>query len=154
MNMLRTFGLCVVTLGGIGVYFPAPGTAATLATLLALYGVSFFSYTIPMQCLVTFVCIIVGCISITYILPLFAGKKDPSAIVIDELIGTCITFIGVSASLHTILIGCTVFRLCDIYKPLGISRMESLPGAYGIIADDVAAGIYACLFLHIYIWLL
>ncbi|MBI4652576.1 phosphatidylglycerophosphatase A, partial [Candidatus Desantisbacteria bacterium] len=53
-----------------------------------------------------------------------------------------------------ILFGFVLFRIFDIIKPLPINKIESLPGAHGVMLDDAAAGIYACLVLHGYIFFL
>lgn len=151
---LQTISLFIATLGGIGTHCYAPGTVATCVTLLGMYLISFFSLSLTFQCLLTALCIVIGYLCINVALPLFLDKKDPSAIVIDELIGTCITFIGTSLSVRMVILGFIAFRLFDIYKPCGITRLESLPGACGVIADDVAAGLCACLVVHCYTWLL
>lgn len=152
-GLLQNVCFTMVTLGGIGTRCYAPGTVATCVTLLGMYLISFFSLSLTLQCLLTALCIIIGYLCINAALPLFFNKKDPSAIVIDELIGTCITFIGTSVSLHTVIIGFIAFRLFDIYKPCGITKLESLSGARGIIADDVVAGLCACLIVHCHTWL-
>ena len=73
------------------------------------------------------------------------SRKDPGAVVIDEVIGQIITFvflpIGVGA--WAIVTGFLVFRVFDIWKPYPIRRLESLEGGLGIMADDVLAGVYA-----------
>ena len=48
--------------------------------------------------------------------------------------------------------GFLLFRFYDILKPLGIARLQTLPGGWGVVADDVAAALAACATLHIAAW--
>jgi phosphatidylglycerophosphatase A len=77
------------------------------------------------------------------------GKKDPQQVVIDEVIGQWIA-LGGAASLHrwpVWVAAFALFRVMDIWKPAPVRQLERLPGGYGIVADDVMAGIYAALVL-------
>lgn len=77
--------------------------------------------------------------------------KDPVAACADETVGQWIALLpitpmaaGVVASpWWLILVAFALFRAFDIWKPLGIRRLEDLPGGLGMMADDVAAGILA-----------
>jgi phosphatidylglycerophosphatase A len=79
----------------------------------------------------------------------FAGKTDPQFVVIDEvsgqLIALSIPFIALNWK--SWLLGFILFRLFDIWKPFPARQAESLPGGWGIMADDWIAGIYAALVL-------
>ncbi|HEX2965550.1 MAG TPA: phosphatidylglycerophosphatase A [Syntrophorhabdaceae bacterium] len=74
---------------------------------------------------------------------------DPKYIVIDELAGMCVALAGHSASLKNIIIAFVLFRLFDILKPVPIRTAERLRGGYGVMADDVIAGIFANIILVI-----
>jgi phosphatidylglycerophosphatase A len=75
--------------------------------------------------------------------------KDPSYIVIDELAGMFVAMAGHKPTALNIISGFILFRIFDIIKPYPIRRVERLKGGYGVVADDVLAGIFAnCL-----IWL-
>lgn len=82
------------------------------------------------------------------------GKEDPGPVVIDEISGQLATFIGLGLLLRPnwkyLLAGFILFRAFDIWKPFPARQAESLPGGWGIMADDWVAGIYAALGL----WLL
>ncbi len=74
--------------------------------------------------------------------------KDPGLIVVDEVVGQWITLGGATAlNWRSLLIGFVLFRLFDVWKPFPARRFEALPGGYGIVADDVMAGIYGALVL-------
>ncbi len=77
-----------------------------------------------------------------------AWGKDPKAFVWDEFIGMWITLIGHAWHWKSLLLGFLLFRFFDIFKPLGIRRLERIRGGWGVMLDDVAAGLAAnlCLF--------
>ncbi|HEX8181145.1 MAG TPA: phosphatidylglycerophosphatase A [Pyrinomonadaceae bacterium] len=77
-------------------------------------------------------------------------RKDPGAVVIDEVVGQLLTFAFVPfGGRWTLLLGFLVFRLFDIWKPYPIRRLEALQGGLGIMADDVLAGFYAAVLLSL-----
>lgn len=69
--------------------------------------------------------------------------QDPSEVVIDEVVGIWISLMFLPQGWGYSLAALALFRLFDIYKPLYIKRMEKLKGGWGIMMDDVLAGIYA-----------
>jgi phosphatidylglycerophosphatase A len=72
------------------------------------------------------------------------GGEDPQWIVIDEWAGVCIALIGADPrNLLGVLGALVMFRIFDIVKPGPVSWAEDLPGAWGIMADDVIAGVCA-----------
>ncbi|RIL08785.1 MAG: phosphatidylglycerophosphatase A [Proteobacteria bacterium] len=76
----------------------------------------------------------------------FSKPKDPSIVVVDEWAGMLIALFGVSPyDLFQVSIAFLSFRLFDVIKLEPARRLEKLPGAWGIMADDLAAGIYAAL---------
>ena len=82
------------------------------------------------------------------------GTEDPGWIVIDEVCGIFMTFAFIRPEWilnapWILIIGFALFRFFDILKPLGIHKMEKLPGAWGVMADDLLGGIYAGLVLTI-----
>jgi phosphatidylglycerophosphatase A len=70
-------------------------------------------------------------------------KKDDQRIVIDEIIGFQITMLPVAISVLHLCVGFVLFRVFDILKPFPIGNLQRLPGGWGVVIDDVAAGIYA-----------
>ncbi len=78
------------------------------------------------------------------------GETDPGCIVVDELLGMLVTVAGHSITVPGALSRAFIlFRAFDILKPYPIRKMERLPGAYGIIADDLLAGVYASIALFL-----
>jgi phosphatidylglycerophosphatase A len=73
------------------------------------------------------------------------GKKDPGAVVVDEVAGQLVTFLFVPwlAGGWTVFAGFVAFRVFDIWKPYPVRRLEGLGGGLGIMADDLLAGFYA-----------
>ena len=71
------------------------------------------------------------------------GKKDDQRIVIDEIIGFQVTMLPLMITTLHLCAGFVLFRIFDIWKPFPINDLQRLPGGWGIVLDDVGAGIYA-----------
>jgi len=76
---------------------------------------------------------------------------DSSKVVIDEVAGMMITLLWAPVDIKYALTGFILFRFFDILKPLGIKSAERLPGGWGVMADDVLAGVYAFALLRLVI---
>lgn len=68
-------------------------------------------------------------------------KKDPSCVVIDEVVGIFPAFFLMPPSLSVVVIGFIVYRIVDITKPFPMRRLERLPAGWGIMADDLMGGV-------------
>lgn len=79
--------------------------------------------------------------------------KDSSRVVIDEAAGMMISLLFVPVTVPYVLTGFVLFRLLDITKPLLIRKTELLPGGWGVMMDDILAGVYTNLLLHTIMWL-
>ncbi len=134
--MGHKIALAIATCGYIG-YLPfAPGTWASLFGCILLYllpGILNHPVTVTL--------ITIG--SILCINRMQFPEKDPGYIVVDELAGICVTMVGQVPGITNLLKGFILFRIFDIVKPFPVRRLERLPGGYGIVADDLMAGIYA-----------
>jgi len=75
--------------------------------------------------------------------------KDSSKVVIDEVAGMCLTLLFVPVRWQYIVCGLVLFRFFDIAKPLGIRKMEELKGGWGVMMDDMLAGLYANIILQV-----
>lgn len=133
------------TLAGIG-YFPkAPGTAGSFFSLICL----FFIKPSAIELLILVVIATIAGIVSTPLIEKEDGK-DPSHIVIDELAGQWITFLLITRySFLTLLAGFLLFRVFDIAKPFGINRIQNLSAGWGVMLDDIVAGIYAAIVLYL-----
>ncbi len=131
---------------GLG-YLPlAPGTWGSLAGVALYWWAMDYGLGWPML------------LCITLILPLigwFACREgesawghDPGRVVIDEVAGQWLTLlIGGSASWPYLIGGFVLFRIFDIWKPGPVDKLQRLPGAWGVMADDLLAGVFGGLIL-------
>ncbi len=135
----------VSTVFGIG-YLPLmPGTFASLAGLL-LYLV--IRHNIHLYLGITIFLLIAGLYVSGKAEKLF-GKDDPGEIVIDELCGMLIVYLFIPFTLFNLITGFIIFRVLDIIKLYPISRLERLKGGWGIMLDDITAGIFANIMLQV-----
>tara|TARA_R110001632_G_scaffold75443_2_gene171780 strand:+ start:9560 stop:10048 length:489 start_codon:yes stop_codon:yes gene_type:complete len=133
---------------GSGLAPKAPGTFGTIAAI-PLVCVLAYSTSLSGYLLVTLVASIVGI--------WLCGKTakdmmvhDDSSIVWDEIAGLLITMIAVPLSWQTLLLGFVLFRLFDILKPWPISYLDArVHGGFGIMIDDVLAGFFALILMHL-----
>jgi len=78
------------------------------------------------------------------------NKKDSGLIVIDEMAGLLVTLYWIPLTVTSLAGGFLLFRLMDIAKPFPIRRLETaLPGGWGVVGDDVLAGVYANVVLRV-----
>jgi phosphatidylglycerophosphatase A len=78
-----------------------------------------------------------------------AGSKDPSIVVVDEVLGMWATLLFLPLTPLLAAGGFVLFRVLDVLKPFPARQFESLPGGWGIMADDLMAGVYANLVLRV-----
>jgi phosphatidylglycerophosphatase A len=71
------------------------------------------------------------------------AQPDPSIVVIDEIVGMWISLAGIGAGTAPLITAFILFRLFDVLKPEPARSLERLPGGWGIMLDDVVAGVYA-----------
>ncbi|MCZ8372885.1 phosphatidylglycerophosphatase A [Phocaeicola acetigenes] len=132
----------------------APGTAGALLAMLIWWGYSLlFSHCISIPVL-TFIVIVVFTFAGVWsssVVEKYWGE-DPSRVVVDEMVGTWIALLAVPEGAHWgyMLAAFVLFRFFDIVKPLGVRKMESLPSGFGIMADDILAGIYGFIVIYLY----
>jgi phosphatidylglycerophosphatase A len=137
---------------GSGLSPIVPGTAGTLATI-PLVLLLWWSRSLTLHVTVFAAILVIG---------LWAagdaehryGRKDPGAIVIDETAGYLVATLGFPLTLPHLGATFVLFRVFDIVKPWPARRLERLPGAYGIMIDDLFAGLYANLLLRLGLWVL
>ena len=139
----------LATLGPIG-YLPAPGTIATLITLPIVYNLQVLLPDTLWYMVACVVACMVGLVVVHKTLHYLKRYDDPSEIVIDEVVGCMVTFIGIAWSVESVLLGFILFRFFDIFKIAGIYYVQQLEDEWGIMLDDVLAGILSNLILRLF----
>ena len=82
------------------------------------------------------------------------GKDDPPEVVIDELAGQWLALIGLPHSIGFAIASFIIFRILDIAKPFPINQLEKLPQGWGVMLDDIAAGLITLGLINLYIYIL
>ena len=147
---MKRIALMLATWFGCG-YFPwGPGTVGSLAGLLLAMGVELYlGDTRKFLFGITFILFMPAVWAASKTAEI-TGKKDPGLVVVDEVLGQWVTLLGASSfQVSSFAAAFVLFRLFDIWKPWPVRQFERLPGGYGIVADDIAAGIYGALILYI-----
>jgi phosphatidylglycerophosphatase A len=150
--MLKKIYQGLATAGGIGLLPLAPGTWAAIATTITWYFLktytSFF-YGTNEVIINVFICLI-GILASGKVIKEWG--KDPSRVVIDEVAGMSISLIMIPVTIRHYVIALILFRIFDIAKPLGIRQAEKAGGGFGIMLDDIFAGIYSLIILNLLIY--
>jgi phosphatidylglycerophosphatase A len=131
---------------GVGYSPIAPGTLGTLLAIPLYFFLSQIPFPLYELTLLAFFFLSTW---ISEQAQLYWRKKDDQRIVIDEMMGFLVTMLWVPKTTLTIIAGFILFRLFDIIKPPPIRRLENVKGGYGVVLDDVVAGIYGNIILHI-----
>ncbi|WP_231746851.1 phosphatidylglycerophosphatase A family protein [Maioricimonas rarisocia] len=140
--------LALATGFGAGYSRIAPGTVGSLWGLPLVWVLQQTCPNKVVYGLVTLVLVLIG-------VPICAracehfGRHDPGSVVYDEIIAVALTFMFTDLTVVTGTIGFLLFRLFDIWKPWPIRAFERLPHGWGIMTDDLLAGIYAAIGLWI-----
>lgn len=141
----------MATLGGLGDLLPAPGTTIGSVAGLLLFAAARQLFAEPGPWFV----VVGACLLVAVAVPACGreaarrGQNDPGAVVLDETAGQWMA-LGVWVLVHpttfthgALAVSFLLFRLFDLAKPWPICRLERLPGGWGIVADDLAAGLAA-----------
>jgi len=141
------WAFAVATFFGAGYGKPGPGTWGSVAAVLLWAGYAYFAHPAAH----TLLLVLLGGIVLAIVLGVPAatvaeresGRPDPGFVVIDEVAGQWIALLCCPVDIRHALIALVLFRLFDIVKPFPARQLERLPGGWGIVFDDVAAGLYA-----------
>ena len=134
----------------------APGTVGALLATLIWFGLSLL---ISETCLLWTTVALISLFTVAGIwatdrLETYWGE-DPSRVVVDEMVGVWIALLAApEGNFWYPVAAFALFRLFDIFKPLGIRKMESLKGGVGVMMDDILAGIYSFILLAGVRWLI
>lgn len=152
-----------ITTFGLGHLRPAPGTWGSLppiALAALLYLLGHGPGTAPILFSLAFAVILLA-FSLACILQGDAAEakwgKDPSNVVADETAGQCVPLLFLPAAafadwplaLFTLVLAFLAFRIMDILKPWPAFRLQELPGGWGILVDDLVAGLYAAVIVQV-----
>lgn len=144
---MRRFVIISATWWGTGFSPVASGTVGTLAAIplyLLLAGLSLPLYSLTLLALFFFACWAAGEAELIF------NEKDSGKIVIDEVVGYLVTMIAVPCTWTAVILGFFLFRFFDITKiPPARFFDRQVKNGYGVVLDDVVAGAYACLTLHL-----
>jgi len=146
LNTIFHYGIATVL--GIG-YFPkAPGTAGSLFAILILL-------LFPVSNFILIILIILFTVLGIWSATIVEKEKgnDPSIVVIDEVIGQWIALLYIPFSIIPVILAFILFRFFDILKPFPIDQSQNLKGGFGIMVDDILAGIYSNLIIQFIIYL-
>jgi phosphatidylglycerophosphatase A len=131
-------------------YVPiASGTVTSLAGIVLAY------LLMPHPALFLFVTVLVfllGVPAASYAGKFF-GREDPGEVTIDEICGMLIALYALPFTWVVVVSTFILYRIFDIFKPFPARQFESLPSGLGIMADDVVAGFYANICIHLLVWL-
>jgi len=158
--MKRLFTSCF----GLGRLPVAPGTWGSLPPAV-VFGLMCSLNAPPVAISIVMAALVlagsVACVAFAPAAMAATGKNDPSEVVTDELAGQAVTFLvspflALAAASQkeiwiTALAGFVLFRIFDISKPWPIRKLEKLPAGWGILADDLLAGVFAWVVLQIFI---
>ena len=144
----------LATFFGAGYTPIAPGTAGALLAAFFVYlwqyldtGLTVYGWPLVG---ITFIAFFVGVYCTDQLEPEWG--KDPSKVVIDEAVGIWIAIFFIPVNIYYLFAGLVLFRIFDIWKPLGIRKLENIKGGWGVMLDDVLAGVYANMVLHVGVW--
>ena len=156
MKQKKIFHTIIATGFGSG-YFPiAPGTAGAALAALLWFGISLVSSYTLLYIITFFLIVFFTFLGVwsAGIMEIYWGK-DPSKVVVDEMVGMWIPLLSVSdGNVYYALVAFFLFRAFDIFKPLGIRKLEAIEGGWGIMLDDILAGMYSLLILGGLRWII
>ena len=141
------WAFAVATFFGAGYGKPGPGTWGSVAAVLVwavfAWGVHPSPQTLLLTLIAAILLSILAGIPAATIAARESGRQDPGFVVIDEVAGQWIALVGCPRDWRHALIALGLFRLFDISKPFPARQLENLSEGWGIVFDDVAAGLYA-----------
>jgi phosphatidylglycerophosphatase A len=138
--LLRRIGVFIATCAYVGYAPVAPGTFGSAIGLAVFYVVRHQrSTTVEVAAIVALAA--VGLWSATEAEHHFGGI-DPGPVVIDEVIGMLITLAFIPVNMAGAIVAFLIFRFLDVVKPWPARRLEQLPGGFGVVLDDMMAGVY------------
>ncbi len=147
---MNRLSLLLATWFGCGYWPWGPGTAGSLAAVIIAMLLHFYTGRGRITLAVLIVILLLPAIWASTRTARLFHRKDPGSVVVDEVLGQWLTLLGaVALNWKAFLAGFVLFRIFDIWKPWPVRNFEKLPEGTGIVADDLAAGVYGALILYI-----
>ena len=131
--------VAIATVGGVGRAPIAPGTVASALTAFVLWALPFSRVSVVIAFIVVTV---VGTWAAEHAERVL-GTKDPGAIVIDEVAGMTLSVLVLPLTVPVLAVAFVLFRVFDVLKPPPARQAQALPGGFGVMVDDLFAGLYA-----------
>ncbi|HON00113.1 MAG TPA: phosphatidylglycerophosphatase A [Acidobacteriota bacterium] len=143
----------LATAFGLGYLPVAPGTWASIATTVAWFGLYQWSIEAVFW-LHIFVLISLSPIAVWASDRTARVMKDPDPhqVVIDEVLGQSVTLLAAPVEWYWFLAALAAFRVFDIVKPSPVRQLERVSGGWGILLDDMMAGVYGCLLIGLWVY--
>jgi phosphatidylglycerophosphatase A len=138
---MKALSRAIATFFGVGLFPLIPGTAASAVAVLA-YKLVLYNLAWPFYVLRVVVFFLAG-VSAAKGYAAELGRPDPGRIVVDEVCGQLVASAFLPGTWLAAGAAFALFRFFDIIKPWPIRKLEKLPGGWGIMADDIAAGLAA-----------
>ena len=132
---------------GAGLSPVMPGTAGTLVGVLLCLAF------LPLHWVFRFIFVVVFVGVAVYVsgrAEEIYGKKDDQRIVIDEIAGFLLAMLPVAINFLNLALAFVLFRIFDIWKPYPLRKFQEFPGGWGVVVDDIGAGIYAAAILILF----
>jgi phosphatidylglycerophosphatase A len=145
-SALAFVAAAVATGFGSGYSPIAPGTAGSLVGLLLFWPLRHLPPIFQVG--VVALCFLLGTAAAASVARR-VGAEDPGIVVVDEVVGMWTSLLFLPFTLFTASVGFVLFRVMDVWKPYPARQLEDLPGGWGIMADDLMAGVYANLALRV-----
>jgi phosphatidylglycerophosphatase A len=153
---------------GLGWLPVAPGSWGSLPSAIIFGLACYFSGSAAIPVLLMITLVIAGsfvCVKFSHAAIAATGNEDPNEVVADEVAGQALTFLAMPLLIANVsggqivsitVLGYFLFRLFDTVKPWPSYRLEEIHGGWGILADDLMAGVYAgiALFISAKLWIL
>ncbi|MDB5129962.1 phosphatidylglycerophosphatase A [Mucilaginibacter sp.] len=144
------FHKLAATVFGIGYVGKGAGTVAAIFACICWYLMWGGGYQLIPSVIITVIITLIGVWNGNVVEPIWG--KDHGRVVIDEVAGMFISLLFVPVTIKYIIVALILFRFFDIAKPLFIRKMEALPGGWGVMMDDILAGVYANVTIQVIIW--
>ena len=144
-GVLDRFAVLIATVFGVGYAPLAPGTVASVVTVIFLGLVPFSRAGLVVFLLLV---VIVGTWA-AHRAERVIGGKDPGAIVIDEVAGMTLSVVAFPLTTEVLAAGLALFRVFDVLKPPPARESQRIRGGVGVMIDDLIAGIYALVIIAV-----